>query len=55
MRPELDDVFAAQFTGLVFDLGRGVRVEAGIDAVEALERGSPLARCRIRRIANTAC
>lgn len=42
-RPELDDVFAGQFTGLVFDLGRGVQVEAVIDAVEALERGSPLA------------
>lgn len=42
-RPEFDALFAAQFTGLVFDLGRGVRVEAVIDAVEALERGAALA------------
>jgi hypothetical protein len=36
-RPELDAVFAAQFSGIVFDLGPGVRVEAVVDAVEALD------------------
>ncbi|MBA4137409.1 MAG: hypothetical protein C0518_08860 [Opitutus sp.] len=41
-RPEFDTLFAGQFSSLVFELVRGVRVEAVIDAVEALERGSPL-------------
>lgn len=41
-RPELDALFANHFSGLVFELRRGVRVEAVIDAVEALERGAPL-------------
>ncbi len=35
--PEFDALFAGQFDAVVFDLARGVRVEAVIDAVEALE------------------
>ena len=34
-RPELNDVFAAGFSGIVFALVKGVSVEAVIDAVEA--------------------
>jgi hypothetical protein len=34
-RPELNDVFAAGFSGIVFALVKGVAVEAVIDAVEA--------------------
>lgn len=41
-RPEFSELFAALFTGLVFGLGKGVRVEAVIDAVEALEDRSDL-------------
>lgn len=42
-RPEFDELFAGQFMSLGFDLGRGVRVEAVIDAVEDLGRGASLA------------
>lgn len=35
--PEFDGLFAGQFDAVVFDLARGVRVEALIDAVEALD------------------
>lgn len=35
--PEFDGLFARQFDAVVFDLVRGVRVEAVIDAVEALD------------------
>jgi hypothetical protein len=34
-RPEFDELFAAMFTGVVFGLTKGARVEAVIDAVEA--------------------
>ena len=34
-RPELNELFAAKFSGIVFDLVKGVPVEAVIDAVEA--------------------
>lgn len=34
-RPEFDGLFAAMFTGIVFGLRKGVKVEAVIDAVEA--------------------
>jgi hypothetical protein len=34
---EFNELFAAQFDAVVFDLARGVRVEAVIDAVEALD------------------
>lgn len=34
---EFNEVFAGQFDAVVFDLARGVRVEAVIDAVEALD------------------
>jgi hypothetical protein len=34
-RPEFNELFAATFTGLVFGLAKGVKVEAVIDAVEA--------------------
>ena len=34
---EFDALFAGQFDSVVFDLARGVRVEAVIDAVEALD------------------
>ncbi len=34
-RPELNELFVAGFTGIVFDLVKGVPVEAVIDAVEA--------------------
>lgn len=34
-RPEFNDLFAAMFTGMVFGLAKGVKVEAVIDAVEA--------------------
>lgn len=34
---EFNTLFAAQFDAVVFDLARGVRVEAVIDAVEALD------------------
>lgn len=42
-RPELDDLFAGMLGGIVFALEKGVRVEAVIDAVEALEEGDVLA------------
>lgn len=35
--PEFDTLFAGMFSGIVFGLAKGVRVEAVIDAVEALE------------------
>ncbi len=34
-RPEFNELFAAMFTGMVFGLAKGVKVEAVIDAVEA--------------------
>ena len=34
-RPEFNGLFAAMFTGMVFGLAKGVKVEAVIDAVEA--------------------
>jgi hypothetical protein len=34
-RPELNELFAAKFAGIVFGLVKGVAVEAVIDAVEA--------------------
>lgn len=34
-RPEFNELFAADFSGLVFGLARGVKVEAVVDAVEA--------------------
>lgn len=37
--PRFDELFAGQFDSVVFDLARGVRVEALVDAVEALDRG----------------
>lgn len=39
---EFDDLFAGVFSGIVFGLTKGTRVEAVIDAVEALENDSPL-------------
>lgn len=41
-RPELDGLFAATFGAIGFTLGKGVSVEAVIDAVEALPRGAAL-------------
>lgn len=41
-RPELDELFAAAFGGIVFGLGKGVSVEAVIDAVEELPGGAAL-------------
>lgn len=35
--PAFDELFAGQFDAVVFDLARGVRVEALVDAVEALD------------------
>ena len=35
--PEFDGLFAGQFDAVVFDLARGLRVEAVIDAVEAFD------------------
>jgi hypothetical protein len=37
---EFNALFAGQFDSVVFDLARGVRVEAVIDAVEALDPGA---------------
>jgi hypothetical protein len=37
--PAFDELFAAQFDAVVFDLARGVRVEALVDAIEALDPG----------------
>lgn len=34
-RPELDELFSGMFSGIVFNLAKGVRVEAVIDAIEA--------------------
>jgi hypothetical protein len=34
-RPEFNELFAAMFSGMVFGLAKGVKVEAVIDAVEA--------------------
>jgi hypothetical protein len=42
-RPEFNELFAATFTGLVFGLTKGVKVEAVIDAVEVLGKESALA------------
>ena len=41
-RPEFDGMFAGVFSGIVFGLTKGARVEAVIDAVEALGDGSDL-------------
>lgn len=41
-RPALDEIFAAAFGAIVFGLGKGVRVDAVIDAVEELPPGAPL-------------
>jgi len=41
-RPELDELFAGAFGGIVFGLGKGVRVDAVIDAIEALPAGAAL-------------
>lgn len=41
-RPEFDGLFADVFSGIVFGLAKGVRVEAVIDAVEALGEESDL-------------
>lgn len=41
-RPELDELFAGVFGAIVFGLGKGVRVDAVIDAVEALPDGAGL-------------
>lgn len=41
-RPELAELFAGVFGGIVFALGKGVRVEAVIDAVEELPGGAAL-------------
>lgn len=41
-RPECDDIFAGTFTHLVFELKKGVSVEAVIDAVESLPEGDAL-------------
>jgi hypothetical protein len=41
-RPEFDRLFAGAFAGIVFSLAQGVRVEAVIDAVEALGEDSDL-------------
>lgn len=59
-----NDLFARQFDAVVFDLARGVRVEAVIDAVEALdpevadalqvEYPSDCSRCTLRLPAVTA-
>jgi len=42
-RPEFDDLFPGVFGGIVFGLTKGARVEAVIDAVEALDGESSLA------------
>jgi hypothetical protein len=42
-RPEINQLFPALFTGIVFGLARGVKVEAVIDAVEARTSGDTLA------------
>ncbi len=42
-RPEFDSVFASRFSELTFALKKGVRVEAVIDLVEALDADSQLA------------
>lgn len=39
---EFDQLFAGTFTTIVFTLAQGVKVEAVIDAVEALPAGDPL-------------
>lgn len=41
-RPEFNELFAATFTGLVFALTKGVKVEMVIDAIEALDEESAL-------------
>lgn len=41
-RPALDEVFAGAFGGIMFGLGKGVSVEAVIDAVEELPDGAAL-------------
>lgn len=41
-RPALDEVFAGAFGGIVFGLGKGVSVEAVVDAVEELPDGAAL-------------
>lgn len=41
-RPALDEIFAAAFGAIVFGLGKGVRVDAVIDAVEELPPGAAL-------------
>lgn len=42
-RPEFNELFAAMFSGMVFGLAKGVKVEAVIDAVEARDGGDSLA------------
>jgi hypothetical protein len=39
---EFDDLFTGVFSGIVFGLTKGARVEAVVDAVEALDEDSPL-------------
>lgn len=41
-RAELEELFASAFGGIVFDLGKGVRVDAVIDAIEALPNDAAL-------------
>ena len=41
-RPDFDGLFAGIFSGIVFGLTKGARVEAVIDAVEALDEESSL-------------
>ncbi len=41
-QPEFDQLFAGTFSGIVFGLTKGVRVESVIDAVEALDDEVPL-------------
>jgi hypothetical protein len=41
-RPEFEQLFAGAFGGIVFSLEKGVRVEAVIDAIEALDADSDL-------------
>lgn len=41
-RPEFEQLFAGVFSGIIFALTKGARVEAVIDAIEALGGESPL-------------
>lgn len=42
-RPEFNELFAAVFSGMVFGLAKGVKVEAVVDAVEAHDGANGLA------------